>query len=191
MTIAAIVFAILVIFIVALAVPVNADIKVTIQGQTASKLRVFYFSPRLAWELGNFHKRKRENGKGKSAGGGRPRRILDVVRVDGLWNKTWVLARRLVSGITVRNLETDLEVSLGDDYYTGMLAGLILPAALFLNERFPCALKIYPAFEEDLRCRGSMDAWIQARPILILGAVAAFMFSRPALQAAWILSRGR
>jgi hypothetical protein len=108
-----------------------------------------------------------------------------------LWNNSWLLIKRLAHAIKICKLESDLRISLGDDYYTGMLIGLLLPVVLLLNAQLSSELKMLPVFEEDLMLDGSLTGVVAVRPIRILAPMTAFIFSQPVWGAAWTLVRGK
>ena len=99
--------------------------------------------------------------------------------------------KRLAAGVKLRRLESDLKFSLGEDYYTGMTTGVLVPLLIVLNDRLHSDLKVRPAFEEDLVLEGAVFGSVRTAPALLLAPLWAFMFSAPALQACWILIKGK
>jgi len=184
---------ILLLLVLVLVLPVYLEIALTVHGRADLKLRVFYFFRLLCWELVNKPAQKQEQQASakKSRGQIMWPRIYRSIQIKGLWNSIWLLIKRLAHAIKIRKLESDLRISLGDDYYTGMFVGLSLPALLFLNAQLSSELKMLPVFEEDLMLDGSLMGVIAVRPIRILAPMTAFIFSQPVWKAAWTMVRGK
>ncbi|MCX6008200.1 MAG: hypothetical protein NTZ34_13200 [Chloroflexi bacterium] len=184
---------ILLLIVLALVLPVYVEMALTVHGRVDCRLRVFYFFRLLCWEL----VRKTANKQEHRAAVKEERshitwsRIYRVIQVRGLWNSIWLLIKRLAHTIKIHRLESDLRISLGDDYYTGMCIGLLLPAVLLLNTQFSGELKMLPVFEEDLMLDGTLTGVVAVRPIRILAPMTAFIFSQPVWKAAWIMVRGK
>jgi hypothetical protein len=183
----------LLLIILVLVLPVYLEIALTAHGRVDLRLRVFCFFRLLCWELGKkpAKKHERQVSARKARGHITWSRINGVIQVKGLWGRTWLLLKRLAHAIKIRKLESDLRVSLGEDYYTGMFTGLLLPVVLFINAQLSGGLKILPVFEEDIMIDGYLTGVVAVRPIHILAPVTAFIFSRPVLKAAWTMVRGK
>jgi hypothetical protein len=183
---------ILLAIILALILPVYLEIDLGVHGRVDFRVRVFYFFRLLCWEAGEVpakeQKRRLSSGtNGRSTAS----QIYRLIRIRGLWNRVWLLVKRLLRAINVRKLESDFRISLGDDYYTGMFMGFSVPAVLFLNAQFSGGLKVVPAFEEDLLLEGDLTGVVAVRPIQILAPAAAFIFSRPGWAAACTMAGGK
>jgi hypothetical protein len=118
-------------------------------------------------------------------------RFIDAVQVKGLGGRLRLLARRLCGRVRVNSIQSDLSVSLGDDYYTGMLAGLLIPLVLYLNQRFKGAIILRPAFEEELFLEGDISGDLRVRPIQVLVPCLAFALSPQFRQARRIMAGDR
>jgi hypothetical protein len=184
---------ILLLLLLVLVLPVYLEIALTVHGRVDLKLRVFYFFRLLGWELVNKPAKKQEQQASakKSRGHITWSRIYRGIQIKGLWNNSWLLIKRLAHAIKIRKLESDLRISLGDDYYTGMFIGLLLPAILLINAQLSSELKMLPVFEEDLMLDGSLTGVVAVRPIRILAPMTAFIFSQPVWKAAWTMARGK
>lgn len=166
-------------------VPVNVAVSVTIGQHIDSRLRLYYFSQFLGWDIKVSGKVGRDGYPDKTAGRESGfSRVLKAVWKEGLSGRVWCLIERLLSAIKLRQLDSDLKISLGEDYYTGMLVGMLLPFTIFLNGRNSVNVKVQPSFEDYLRCEGYMLARFQARPASLVAAVLVFVCSRPALRMA-------
>jgi hypothetical protein len=184
---------ILLVIILVLTLPVYIEIALAVHGRVNFRLRVFCFFRLLRWEIGKnpARQQKRRPSAGKESRHTTVSQIYRLIRIRGLWNRVWLLIKRLFRAITIRKLESDFRFSLGDDYYTGMFIGLSLPAILFLNAQLPSELNMVPAFEEDPMLEGDLTGVVAVMPIRILAPAAAFLFSQPALEAAWTMVRGK
>jgi hypothetical protein len=109
--------------------------------------------------------------------------VLEIAQLEGLPEAAWKLANRLIRCVKSKKVEIDLRVSLGDDYDTGMLFGLLLPVKLYLELPPAYDINIQPAFEEDLLLDGSVFGSWQARPIAVMFPCLAFACSRAAWRA--------
>ncbi len=158
---------ILALIVLALAIPVEIEISAAIYGSAESKTRF-----RLLFGLISFDA---DGGGGKkepvkTGGDGVPflEKLFNAAQVEGIWSRSWELARRLAPCVKVKHLASDLTVSAGDDYYTGMLAGLAIPLVLYLGQRFEGEISLRPAFEEDLLLEGDIFAGFSLRPLKMI-----------------------
>jgi len=184
---------ILLLIVLVLILPVYIEVIVTVRGSVDYRLRVFYLFRLLVWEWGKQPAKKQEfqvTAKEKR-GHITWSSIYKIIQVSGLWNSICLLIKRLANAMKIRKLESDLRISLGDDYYTGMFIGLLLPVVLFLNAQLSSGLRIVPAFEEDLILDGSLTGLVAVRPIRVLAPMTALIFSKPAWKAAWIIFRDK
>ena len=179
--------------VLVLVLPVHVEVIVTVRGGVDYRLRAFYLFRLLVWEWGKQPAQKKEHQVTAKEKRGHITwsSIYKVIQVSGLWNSIGLLIKRLTHATKIRKLESDLRISLGDDYYTGMFIGLLLPVVLFLNAQLSSGLKIVPAFEEDLILDGSLTGLVAVRPIRILAPMTAFIFSQPVWKAAWIIFRDK
>ena len=181
---------ILLLIVLVLVLPVYVEVIVTVRAGIDYRLRAFYLFRLLVWEWGKQPAQKEHQVTAKEKRGHITwSSIYKVIQVSGLWNSIGLLIKRLAHAIKIRKLESDLKISLADDYYTGMLIGLLLPVVIFLNMQLSSGLRIVPAFEEDLIVNGSLTGLVAVRPIRILAPMTAFIFSQPVWKAAWIMIR--
>ncbi len=184
---------ILLVIVLVLTLPVYLEIALAVHGRVDFRLRVFYFFRMFCWEIGKkpAGKQDRRPSNRKEGRHASASQIYRLICIGGLWNRVWLLIKRLFRAIKIRRLESDFRYSLGDDYYTGMFIGLLLPAILFLNAQLSSELNVVPVFEEDLMLEGDLTGVVAVRLIRILAPAAAFIFSQPALKAAWTMVRGK
>lgn len=184
---------ILSLIILVLVCPVLVEAKAVFNGHADVSLKIYFIFRLFCWEL------KKEKPRTGEAGGIESQqksylgfsRIIRMVQISGLWSKTQLLVTRLAYGMKVRDIESDITVGLGDDYYAGMMIGILLPFILFLNSRFATRLELHPAFEEDLLIEGYLSGSFQMRPITVFIPIATFVFSRPGWKALCIMVRDK
>jgi hypothetical protein len=168
-----------------LVLPLGIGLSASFHGGAVFSARIKYFSGLFSWEFstgrGGRKKQTKQAADGESPSG--IFRVTEVVQVKGLGDRIKLLVKRVARRAKVQSIQSDLRVSLGDDYYTGMLAGLLIPLVLYLNQRFDGAILIRPAFEEDLFLEGGISGDIQVRPIQVLLPFLAFALSTEFRQA--------
>lgn len=150
----------------------------------------------FSWRIAPFPSRMQEESvkaaaknkkKAKKAGMDnfeRLKKTVYVLQTGGLLNSLWVLFKRLVRVVRISRIDTDLIIGLGDDYYTGMLCGLLLPALLILERINGSNIRLRPDFTGELVLGGYARTDLIARPAEIALPCLAFICSRPAWNAA-------
>jgi hypothetical protein len=175
-----------------LVLPLVIGLSASFHGGAVFGARIKYFFGLFSWELSGGDGR---NKQAKQVGdGGSPYgifRVIEVVQVKGLGDRIRLLAKHVARRAKVQSIQSDLKVSLGDDYYTGMLAGLLIPLVLYLNQRFDGTILIRPAFEEDLFLEGDISGDLRVRPIQVLVPCLAFALSPEFRQARQVMAGGR
>jgi hypothetical protein len=176
--------------ILALAIPVEIEISAAIHGRAVAQTRFKLLFGLITFDAKGGAARKEP---GKTGGDGLPllEKLFNAARVEGIWPRSWSLAKRFVSCVKVKRLATDLTVSLGDDYYTGMLAGLAIPLALYLDRRFDGGVSLRPAFEEDLLLEGDLLAGFSLQPLKMIVPCLVFACSPQFRRARRVFSGGR
>jgi len=154
-----------------LCLPLEILIRARISGSADVKICLTYFFQLLNWEFQLTRKKKirpqAKKGLEKKRSS-RISRLYDLLQVNGLWNSIWTLLKRLKSGVRIEEISADAKFSLGDDYYTGMMTGLILPLVLILKQSVKGEINLQPVFEEDLMLDGHLYGNILVRPIKVL-----------------------
>jgi hypothetical protein len=168
--------------LILLCLPLEIELLAQFREHSSLRLRFRNFFCRISWEAGKERKCGREAEKKPGVDYlGRLEKAFDVIQISGLWERLWLLLKRLFRVVKVISIDTDLRVSLGDDYYTGILCGLLLPVVLILNQQDNNDIKLQPAFEEDLILQGYLKTRAQVRPVEAALPCIAFIFS----PAAW------
>ena len=186
MTLLIVAAGILTLLVILLCIPLEIELSGHMQGKPDVRVRFIYLFRLISWDL------KRWKDKSDS---GRPvpekpkQNVLglteawELSQVDGLIEVVWSLIKKLFHNVKAGRVEADLRISLGDDYYTGMLFGYLIPFMLYVEQPPQYDVKIQPAFEEDLLLEGNVYGNWQVRPIEVLEPCLAFAFSRPAWRA--------
>jgi hypothetical protein len=130
-------FFILVVITLVLAVPIYTEITVDVHRRLDFKIRMLLFKF-ISWEYRGPKVRGR-----KSVAELKQKketfllsRVYKAIQVEDLWDKVGMLIKKLATVIKICNVESDLKISLGEDYYTGYFAGLMLPLIILINESF-------------------------------------------------------
>jgi hypothetical protein len=176
-----------------LALPLGIWLSASFHGSVVFTTRIKCFFGLFSWQFSTGRSARHKQVK-PAADGESPRHIfraIDAVQVKGLIGRIGLLARRLSGRARVNSIQSDLSVSLGDDYYTGMLAGLLIPLVLYLNQRFNGAIVLRPAFEEDPLLEGDISGDLRVRPIQVLVPCLAFALSPQFRQARRIMAGDR
>ena len=181
---------ILALIVLALAIPINIEFSAAIHGRAVARTRFKLLFGLISFDAYGGAPKKE---KGKTGGDGVlfPEKLFNVSQVEGIWPGSWGLAKRLASCVKVKHLAADLTVSLGDDYYTGMLAGLAIPLVLYLDQRFDGGISLRPAFEEDLLLEGDLLAGFSLCPLKVIVPFLVFACSPQFRRAKRIFRGGR
>lgn len=168
----------LLLVLVALWLPVEVELRAGFHGKPVFRQRLRLFHGLLTLEMGE--------GKGKSGragdsctvdSAGNLVRFYRAAEVPGVADKAWRTVGKLWHQVEVRHVSADLSVSLGDDYYSGMLMAFAIPVVLYLDGRFGGRIALRPAFEEDLLLEGDVSAVFRARPLKLLAPCLHFALS--------------
>jgi hypothetical protein len=174
---------ILAVIIFLLALPLEIELFALFHGRADLTVRLKLMYGLISWELV-------QDGNPSSEPTIRPKdkddftvfsNIYEAVQTRGIWEQIQLLLKGLSGHVKIRHIESDFKLSLGDDYYTGMLAGLVIPLALLLNQRFSADIRMVPVFEEDLVMEGYLKSNIGVRPVEVIIPCLAFLCS-PSVQ---------
>lgn len=192
MTAAVIILVCLILLALLLLVPVRIELRGNVNNSFICTARFTYLFGLVRWESARGQGRSTEvhNGQQEGEGFSRMERLYKACQTEGIWDRSWELIRKLRSEIHLDRLNIALNVSLGEDYYTGLVAGALIPVSLFLNKQFATDIRLIPAFEEDLMIEGHInaDAWMV--PLQVMAPCASFMFSAPFRRARKIYYKG-
>ena len=175
-----------------LALPLGIGLSASFHGGAIFRARIKCFFGLFSWELSTGGKGR--NKQAKQAADGESNygvlRVTEAVQVKGLGNRTRLLAKHLLRRVQVQSIQSDLRVSLGDDYYTGMLAGLLIPLVLYLNRRYSGGIMLRPSFEEDPFLEGDIWGDLRVRPIQVLVPCLVFALSPEFRQVRRVIAGG-
>jgi hypothetical protein len=180
---------ILIVIIFLLALPLEIEVLALVHGHADLRVRLKLIYGLISWKLNKARGPDSEpviqpEGKDDLAVFSN---IYEAVQTRGIWEQIQLLLKRLSGHVKIRHIESDFKISLGDDHYTGMLAGLTIPLALILNQRFGADIRMVPAFEEDLVMEGYLKSSIGVRPVEVIIPCLAFLCSPSVRQVRKIL----
>jgi len=183
---------ILALIIILLVLPLGIRLSAGFHGGVVFKARIRCLFGLLSWEMSTAPPRRdsRSKAEGEKASYYRLSRMWEAAQVKGLGARIKLLIKHLYRRVWVQSIQSDLRVSLGEDYYTGMLAGIFISAVLYLNQRFDGVVLIQPAFEEDLFLEGDISGDLQVRPIHVLVPCLGFAISSEFRRARNIIAGG-
>lgn len=186
-----IVLAILALIILLLVLPLGIRLSASFHGGAIFKARIKCFGL-LSWEMSTAHAREEKPARAEleKTAHHTISQMLDAAQVKGLGARIRLLIKQIYRRVRVESIQSDLRVSLGDDYYTGMLAGIFIPAVLYLNQRFDGTVLIQPAFEEELFLEGDICSDLQVRPVHMLAPCLGFALSPEFRRARKIMAGG-
>ncbi|MHB8086089.1 MAG: hypothetical protein ACYDHZ_09700 [Dehalococcoidia bacterium] len=189
MTLIFIVLIVLAVILLLLALPLEIEVFALVHGCTDLTVRLKLIYGLISWELGRGDNTKPESKNRIQDEGDFSvfSNVYEAVQTRDIWEQVRLLLKGLSGHIKIRHFDSDFKVSLGDDYYTGMLAGLALPLALLVNQRFGTDIRIVPAFEEDLIMEGYLKSTIDIRPVEVIIPCLAFVCSPSVRQVRKIL----
>jgi hypothetical protein len=181
---------VLCIVLLILILPVIVEILVSSQNKWEFKLRILYFGRLPVWQWQSDHivhsNRVKESLSGRADDTGIGQ-FIDIIKVDGLFSQIQLLIGRIWGRIVFRYIECDGRISLGDDYYTGMLIGMTVPLTLLINTRERANIQLMPLFEEEIILEGCLRGSFEVRPILVIMPILFFVLSSPFRQARTLL----
>jgi len=186
LTLLIIILAVMAVLIVLLCIPLEIEISGLFQPGPDIRIRLRYLFGLISWDLKKQGKKPEYRKPGKVQQGRKGlsiSQVWELSQTEGLIVASLKLISRILHKIRSRRIEADLRVSLGDDYYTGMLFGFLIPLILYSGQQPHYDVKLQPAFEEDLLLEGSIYGSWQVIPIKALEPCFVFAFSRPAWQA--------
>jgi len=187
-----VVLAVLALAVLLLALPLGIRLSASFHGSALFSVRIRFLFGLLSWKISSGRARgdRSPETEAEKVGPGTMSRMLEAAQVKGLGAKIGLLCKRIYRQVKIRSIQSDLRVSLGDDYYTGMLAGLLIPPNLYLNQSFDGLILVRPAFEEDLFVEGDICSDLQVRPIQVLIPCLGFTLSPEFQRARKIVAGG-
>ena len=161
-----------------LCIPV--DLTFTYQRGESSRSRM-----RIGWLFGLIGK---ELGGEKQSGERKPKKMkaktrrrsfpesLAVLRARGFAGRLFLLARRLVRSVQVRDLDIDFQLGTGDPAETGLLCGAMASSVALVQPGFSPNIRIEPNFVEETY-EGHASGVVRAYPIKLIPPLLAFALS--------------
>jgi hypothetical protein len=116
--------------------------------------------------------------------------IVRIIRIRGIFRQVFNLVRNLICSFEIRTLDCELRIGLEDPVDNGYLFAGIIPINHLLN-RTSHNINIQAAFENELIFDCNALARIRTFPLVIVGSVLGFLFSRPVFKAIRIMADAR
>jgi len=187
-----IVLAVVALIILLLVLPLGIRLSARFHGGAIFNVRIQFLFGLLSWEVstGRARREKPDGPDIEKTGNSGLSRLIEAAQVKGLGARIKLLIKQIYHRVRVQSVQSDLRVSLGEDYYTGMLAGIFIPAVLYLNQKFDGTVLIQPAFEEELFLKGDICGDLQIRPVHMLVPCLGFALSPEFRQARKIMAGG-
>jgi hypothetical protein len=112
--------------------------------------------------------------------------IFRIITIDGIVRQLLVLIRDLLSTINIKTFSLDIRIGFEDPVDNGYLFACIIPFSYLLG-RTNRSINIQTAFENELVFDCNAYVRIRTFPILIVGFLLVFIFSKPVLRAIKII----
>ncbi len=105
--------------------------------------------------------------------------LYNILNVNGLGSNLVELIGRIRHRVKIDNIDINLKFSSGDDYYTGLICGLLLPFALIVSELPTINMRLQPNFVDEISIKGyfHINGWVQ--PVQTLLPTLKFLCSAP------------
>lgn len=173
-------------------VPLDFTLKASIREKSELKLKFSWLFGLVKSEL---PRARKEPAPDKKAPGPKKKRkrifdpcfLFKIARTKGLTKNFLRLVKDVFRCLRFRELAADFRVGLGDPADTGMLFTVVGPAVALAGPYVFSRVNIEPCFEEEPLLEGYSYGSVRLRPIRLIPPVIRFVFSRPALRAAWVL----
>lgn len=112
--------------------------------------------------------------------------IIRIIRIKNIFRRVYQLIRDLIHTVKIKIFNLDMRIGLEDPVDNGYLFACITPLNYLLSGKYH-NINIQPVFENELVFDSNVTVYVRTFPILIVGSVLGFIFSRPVLEAIGIL----
>ena len=172
---------ILLVVILLLVLPLEVELLAMVHGRAEFTARLKLIFGLVSLKVGRTAKREQglELQPGEKDDFSLIYRLSEAVQTEGIWEQILLLFKSLRNRVQIRRIESNFRISLGDDYYTGMLAGLSMPLSMLAGQQFGSDINLIPLFEEDLIMDGYLRGDIGVYPIEVIVPLMTFIYSRP------------
>jgi len=168
-------------FLFILSVPLDLAFRADIDGRTRYNLKLVWLFGLVKRELGRRRRKaKPPKAKRKRQGAGI---ALGVLRTQGLIRQVRTLVADVFKSLSIRQLNADFRIGLGNPADTGLLFAFIGPAFVFINPPSRCRINLEPSFADEAVLEGQSQAVVRLLPIRLLIPGLRFFLSLPVLRA--------
>ena len=192
MLISAIVLGLFLLAVLLLSIPVDLAFSYERGEGSRSRMRIGWLFGLIGKELGGEKKGREKKPKEVKAKKGRRsfRGPLAVFRARGFSGRLFLLAKRLVRSVQVRDVDVEFQVGTGDPAETGLLFNVIGPSVALARSGFSPNIRIEPNFVEET-FEGHARGALRVYPIKLIPSLLAFALSPVTFRGVWALRRAR
>ena len=133
--------------ILVLSIPIDMAVDLETEENVKARMRVGWLFG-LVWKDISGRRKKRPEKIVKKKRRIRIKSLFSVLRTKGLAGAIFKLARRMLSCLKIRQLDTELRLGLDDPFETGMMCSVLWPGLVPLSSVGPVRFRIEPAFDE-------------------------------------------
>ena len=175
-----------------LCIPVDLTLTYERGESSRSRMRIGWLFGLIGKELGGEKRGRERKPKKMKAKMGRRSfpESLAVLRARGFAGRLFLLAKRLVRLVQVRDLDIDFHLGTGDPAQTGLLYGIIEPSVDLARSRLSANIKIEPNFVEET-FEGHARADLRVYPIKLIPPLIAFALSPATFRGIRAMRRAR
>lgn len=176
-----------------LCVPLDATLRLDINGRLKFQLRVGWLFGLVDTKVRRGKKKPKRVKVNTKRRPGKPsiNTIINILRTKGLTKQFSRLLFRLVRCFKIRDLSADLRVGLGNPADTGLLFAIIGPPFFFLDAAFPHRVKVRPVFTDEAILEGYLNGSVRLLPVKLVISLLGFTFSLPTLRVIKTLVRSK
>ena len=175
-----------------LCIPVDLTFTYERGESSRSRMRIGWLFGLLGKELGGEKQGGERQPKKMKAKKGRKNlpESLAVLRARGFAGRLFLLARRLVRLVQIRDLDIDFHLGTGDPAETGLLYGIIGPSVDLASSSLSPNIRIEPNFVEET-FEGHARAAVRVYPIKLIPPLIAFALSPATFRGIMAMRRAR
>ena len=178
--------------VILLCIPVDLAFSYERGEDSRTRMRIGWLFGLIGKELGGEKRGRERKPKKMKAKMGRRSfpESLAVLRARGFAGRLFLLARRLVRLVQVRDLDIDFHFGTGDPAETGLLYGVIGPSVDLASSGLSANIRIEPNFVEEI-FEGHARAAVRVYPIKLIPPLIAFAMSPATFRGIRAMRRAR
>jgi hypothetical protein len=171
----------IILFIVfVLSIPVEMAFDLHVHEGVKSRVRVGWLFGLIWKDMGRRKKKPKEKKEKKKRS---MKTFFTVLRTEGVPSRLLKLAKQIIRGLKIRQLDAHFRFGLDDPADTGILYAIVWPALAFCGSYEHVSMSVEPSFDEPT-LEGSMNGRIRFFPIQVVGTVLRFAFSPTGIRVA-------